>query len=198
MKSRLVGDILEINLIGTMSKEKAKIEEPKESRAVAIFRAKCESAMAKINNYKKFEEEEEMVRIVMDAGRTLFDKPLDKMTPDTLLRLGGRLIGSFGYLGQRSAYARAERDVYEAKLSETEKELVLKYLENTDYKVTEAKAKVAGDVEELREFVIQKETAKNQWEAITEACQVMAMFCQSALKVKEGERYASSRMQNNG
>ena len=57
-----------------------------------------------------------MVRIVMDAGRTLFDKPLDKMTPDIFLRLGGRLIGSFGYLGQRSVYARAERDVYEAKI----------------------------------------------------------------------------------
>ena len=181
-----------------MKKENVNVPEVRESKAVAIFRAKCESAMAKINNYKQWEEQEEMVHEVMEAGRTLFQKPLDKMSPDTLLRIGGRLVGSFGYLGQRSAYARAERDVYEQKLSETEKELVLKYLTNTDYKVTEARAKVSADVEELKEFVIQKETAKNQWEAITEACQVMAMFCQSALKVKEGERFASSRMSNNG
>ena len=179
-----------------MKKETEKIEKVKESKAVAIFRAKCESAMAKIDNYKDWEKNEEMVHEVMEAGRTLFQKPLDKMSPDTLLRIGGRLIGSFGYLGQRSAYARAERDVYEAKLGETEKELILKYLANTDYKVTEARAKVAGDVEELKEFVIQKETAKNQWESITNACSVMAMFCQSALKVKENERYASSRMHN--
>ena len=177
-----------------MTKE---IEKPKESRAVSIFRKKCEDAMAEINTYKQWEDEEEMVHEVMEAGRTLFGTPLDKMSPDILLRIGGRLVGSYAYLGQKSAYARAERDVYEAKLDESEKERISQILKtDPKYKVTQARADVAIEFSEMREFVIQKETAKNQWEKITDACQVMTMFCQSALKIKECERFASSRMHN--
>lgn len=181
-----------------MEKELDNIEEPRnESTAVRMFRSRCEVAMSHIQNYKEWEKEETMVHEVMQAGRTLFDKPLDQMSPDFLLRIGGRLSGAYGYLGQKASYARAERDVYEQKLSETEKRLQLEmFADDPKYKVTLAKAKVAVEVEELREMVIQKESAKNQWENLLEACDKMISFVQSAIKVKEGERFMSSRVQN--
>lgn len=173
-------------------------DQPIESNAVRVFRAKCETALAKINNYKQWEAEEEMVHEVMEAGRTLFGRPLDEMDPDTLLRLGGRLAGSYGYLGQRNAYARGERDVFAQKLDETEKELILNYLADGKYKVTEARARVSAEVAVLNEFVIQKETAKNQWENLLDACDRMIGFIQSAIKVKEAERFQAGRMSNQG
>lgn len=157
---------------------------------------KCNDALSKIRNYKAWEENEPMVHEVMQAGRQLFDKPLDKWSPDALLRIGGRLAGAFGYLGQMSAYARAERDVYRQKLEEAEKEMTLAYLSDGKYKVTEARARVSMDVFELNELVIQKEAEKNQWENLLEACRTMIMFTQSAIKSKEGERYQSSRINN--
>ena len=165
------------------------------------FQQKCEVAMSQIPNYREWEaqkdDEGKMVHEVLQAGRALFDKPLDQWSPDALIRLGGRLAGAFGYLGQMSAYARAERDVYAQKLSETEKSLTLEYLsEDKKYKVTEVRARVEGDVQELQELVIQKEAKKNQWENLLEACRTMIMFTQSALKSKEGERYQSSRTNN--
>jgi hypothetical protein len=152
--------------------------------------------MAKITTLNQFRDEDPMVDFVFKVGRELFDTPLDKQTPDRLLHYGGKLVGAYPYLGQKSSYARAERDVYEAKLKETEKELFLSMVDGK-YKVTEIKARVSAEVEILTEFVLQKEASKNQWEHITEACQAMFSFCQSALRVKEGEKYSSSRMHNN-
>jgi len=137
-----------------------------------------------------------MVDFVFKVGRELFDTPLDRQTPDKLLHYGGKLVGAYPYLGQKSSYARAVRDVYEHKLKEVEKELFMSHVDGK-YKVTEIKAKVSAEVSDIAEYVLQKEAEKNQWENITEACQAMFSFCQSALRVKEGEKYASSRMQNN-
>lgn len=172
-------------------------EKPQESNAVRIFRAKCETALANINNLQQFRDEDSMVDYVVSTGRSLFDHPLDQHTPDSLLRIGGKLTGAYAYLGQLAARARAERDVYEQKADETEKELVLKYV-GDKYKVTQAKAMASAEMQELAEFVIQKDAAKNQWEAIANACQTMIMFIQSAIRVKDGEKYAGKRMQDNG
>ena len=170
-----------------------------ENNAVSIFKQKCETALTKINNLQQFRESDPMVDFVFKIGRELFDTPLDKLTPDHLLRIGGKLTGAYAYLGQKSSYARAERDVYEQKLNETEKELTLKYLnDEAGYKVTKIKAMVVAEVDELKEFVIQKDASKNQWENITDATDKMVSFIQSAIKVKEGERFSSSRLQNNG
>lgn len=169
----------------------------KQSQAVKDFKKKTEAAMAKIQNYQQFEEMDRMVKFVMDTGRVLFEKNLDQMSPEWLVRQGGKLSGVFGYIGQKASYARAERDVYEQKSSEVEKELILGYLDG-EYKVTQARAKVALEMEELKEFVIQKDAEKNAWENIQEACDKMISFVQSAIKVKENERFNSARLQNNG
>jgi hypothetical protein len=171
-------------------------EAPVVSSAVAIFRAKCETAMAKVNNLKEFRESDAMVDYVFKVGHDLFDRPLDQMTPDSLIRIGGKLTGAYAYMGQKSSYARAERDVYEQKASEVAKEIVLKYLSDGKYKVTHAKAKAEVEISELTEFVIQKTAEKNQWENIVEATQAMVSFIQSAIKVKEGERYAGNKLQH--
>jgi hypothetical protein len=169
-----------------------------ESNLTKLYREKCESAMEKISGIQQFRDADEMVDLVFKVGRSLFDTPLDQQTTDFLLRTGGKLTGAYTYLTQKSTYARAERDVFEQKCNEVEKELMLKQLADGKYKVTEARARVSADIEELKEFVIQKDVVKNQWENIAEACQMMVSFMQSAIKVKESEKFNSSRMQNNG
>ena len=171
--------------------------EPQKASVVASFQTKCQQALAKMKEYQAFEASDQIVAMVLDCGRTLFNEPLDKMTPDKLLRIGGKLSGAYAYLGQKASYARAERDVYRQKADEVEKELTLSYL-GEEYKVTEARAKVSADASELQEFCIQKEAEKNQWESISEACQTMILFIQSALKLKVQDRFQSRQIQEQG
>lgn len=177
------------------SKQAAKIR-PQKSEGLSRFIVKVEKAMAKINNLDEFRKLDSMVNFVFDVGHTLFDKELDTVGTDWLIRYGGRLTGAYAYLGQKAAYVRAERDVYEQKASEVEKELMLdKLAENTGYRVTQARAEISAEISELKDLVIAKEAEKNQWENTKEACNVMVSFMQSAIKTKEGERFKSNRLQ---
>lgn len=168
-----------------------------ESQALALFRRKCSSAMNKIKNLDDFRQTDEMVDYVLKVGKRLFTQPLDQQSPDQLIQTGGKLCGAYAYLGQKSSYARAERDVFQQKSEEVSQELLLQHLDE-DYKVTEARALIASEMAELKEFVIGKDAEKNQWENITEAADKMISFLQSAIKIKEGERFSGSRLQNNG
>lgn len=170
-----------------------------ESSAVRIFREKCAAALASIPSLQEFRDSDTMVDFVIATGRSLFDVPLDQHSPDSLLRIGGKLTGAYAYLGQLAARARAERDVYEQKADDTEKELISAILgRDPKYKVTQAKSDVSVEMQLLKEFVIQKDASKNQWEAIANACQTMIMFIQSSLRIKENERYAATRMHGQG
>ena len=183
-----------MNHYSNMSKETPTIQD---SQATHLFKTKTETAMAKIMSYKTFEESDPMVKLVMDTGRSLFAKNLDQMGVDLLLRLGGKLVGAYPYIGQQASYARAERDVYEQKATEFEKERMLYWLDES-YKVTEARSRVSAEMSEIRDFVIQKDRVKNAWENILEACQTMSMFIQSAIKIKQSERFASKQLHDNG
>ena len=166
------------------------------SEGLSRFLKKVKKAMEQVKNLEEFRQSDSVVNFVFDVGSKLFDQPLDTLGVDWLIRYGGRLTGSYGYLGQKSAYARAERDVYEQKASEVEKEMMLEKLaENTGYKVTQARAEITGEVAELSDLVIAKDAEKNQWENVTEACDKMVSFIQSAIKVKEGERFKTNRVQ---
>jgi len=167
-----------------------------DSDIVRIYRAKCEAALAQIKDIAQFRAEDKMVDYVFLVGRKLFDVPLDKQNLDEMIRTGGKLTGAYVYLGQKSARARAERDVYTQKLDEVEKERLLALM-HSGVKVTEARAAVAGEVVQLADFVLEKDVVKNQWENITDANEKMVSFIQSAIRVKEGERYQSARLQNN-
>lgn len=164
--------------------------------AVGMFKDKCTATLSSVKSLQEFRESDSMVDYVVTVGRSLFDTPLDQHSTDSLLRIGGKLTGAFAYLGQQAARARAERDVYEQKAKEVEKALVLQYVGH-QYKVTEAKARASEEMVDIQELVIAKEAEKNQWEAIVTATQTMIMFIQSAIKVKENERYSTSRSHDN-
>ncbi|MDF1498543.1 MAG: hypothetical protein P1P85_04295 [Patescibacteria group bacterium] len=126
----------------------------------------------------------------------MFEHPLDQQGEQWLVKTGGKLTGVFAYLGQMSSRARAERDIYEQKRDEVSGELMLKYLDDK-YKVTEARANVKSDMVEIEQLINQKEAEKNQWENIVLACDKMVTFIQSALRVKQGERFKSNNNYDN-
>lgn len=167
-----------------------------ESDAVRSFKEKCETALRSVSDVQQFRDEDTMIDFVFKCGRELFDTPLDQHNLDRLLRTGGKLTGAYVYLGQKSARARAERDVYAQKRDEHEKQRLLELL-HAGVKVTEARAAVSGEIVELNDFVVRKDISKNQWENITEATEKMVSFIQSAIRVKEGERYQSSKVMGN-
>lgn len=177
-------------------KGEQKNDDPIESNGVKTFREKTQIAMARIKTLDAFRETDSMVDLVFTTGRRLFSEPLDKMSVGNLLTTGGKLTGAYAYLGQMSARARAERDVYRQKLDEVEKELMMEHLRDGKYKVTQARAQISQQVTEIQELVNLKEAEKNQWENVTEATSTMIMFIQSAIKVKENEKFSASRLHN--
>lgn len=178
-----------------MPKKQTKIEDGvtlENPRAILrSFRDKTQEAMQKINDVQGFRNSDTMVDYVFKIGRELFDTPLDQHNTGKLIRDGGRLTGVYAYLGQQSAYARAQRDVFQQKATEVEKERLIAHM-RAGTKITEARAKVQLEITELNELVIEKEIGKNQWENITDAVEKMVSFIQSAIKVKEGERFQNS------
>lgn len=160
------------------------------------FKQQAEEAMANITDLDEFRVLDTMVNFVFIIGKELFEHPLDQQGEDWLVKTGGKLTGAFAYLGQKSARARAERDVYEQKRDEMLAGLILEYV-GSDYKVTEARAKAKGEMVEIEDLLIRKEAEKNQWEHIVTACDRMTSFIQSALKVKQGERFKSPNSHDN-
>ena len=183
--------------MGKNQKVDSFIEKKGESNAVKMFREKCELALAQIPDLDSFRASDPMVDYVFKIGADLFKRPLDTIQEGELVRTGGKLTGAYVYLGQKSVRARAVKDVYEQKLDETEKELTLTYYAEDEQKITHSRAKAKVEVGELQQFVIQKNAEKNQWENITMACDKMVSFIQSAIKVKEGERFKSSKNYGN-
>lgn len=166
----------------------------------SLFKTRYNRAMMKVVSQEELAMRDPMIALVLESGRTLFTQGLDQMSPGTLLDIGGKLAGAYGYLAQKAAYARAERDTYEAKLDEMEKELILDCLSEGGYKVTEARARVSAEVAEYKEGLLTAEANKNMLEAIVEASSRMSSYCQSALKHKENERFQvnlAQRGQNN-
>lgn len=167
-----------------------------EARAVTMFRRKTQKAMAKIESLDEFKASDAMVKYVFDIGRSMFDTDLDRLAEPWLIKTGGRLTGVYAYLGNRASRARAERDVYLQKSEEVEAELMVEYLQDGEYKVTGARAQIKVECAELREFVTLKELEKNNFENLLAATDKMVSFIQSAIKVKEAERFKSKMGDN--
>lgn len=165
-----------------------------ESQLVGDFRANSAKALSLVKNIEQFRESDPMVDLVFKIGRELFETPLDQQNEGGLLRTGGKLTGALAYIGQKACYARAERDVYEQKREEMMSDMMLKYLD-TDYKVTKARAEVKTLLREIDDLIVAKEAEKNQWENIMHAADKMTSFIQSSLKMKDTERFHSSRLQ---
>lgn len=167
-----------------------------ETRALKLFRAKTETAMAKIQEVADFRKDE-MVDYVFKIGDWLFQNDLDIIGEASLVKTGGKLTGVYAYLGNKSARARAERDVFEQKRDEVFNDLVIEKYPDSN-KIMLARAEAKSETAELEEFIISKELDKNNFENLMNAVDKMTSFIQSAIKVKEGERFKSSRSYQNG
>ena len=161
------------------------------------YEEKTKIALSKIKNLNEFREDDKMVDEVFKIGRFLYDEDLDRVAEQTLVRLGGRLTGIYAYLGNIASRARAERDIAENIKDEMLAQKAVDLYGDTE-KITMAKAQAKVAVIDLENDVIAKEQAKNNYENLMNACDKMIGFIQSALKVKLGEKYKTSRDYDNG
>lgn len=168
-----------------------------ESSTVTMFKEKCEESMARIKNLQQFRDSDKMVDEVFKIGRWLFDTDLDLVAETTLVTIGGKLTGIYAYLGNITARARAERDVWEQKKDEVVAEKSLKQYANSG-KITLAKQYAKLAASELETLVIEKEYDKNNYEALLSATDRMLSFIQSALRIKGSEKYRTASNHQNG
>jgi hypothetical protein len=158
------------------------------------IKKRSDEILLSIKSIDQFRKEDTMVDMVFKIGKEIYKTPLDRASPTVLISHGSHLAGAYAYIGQKSARARAERDVFEQSIEEQEKALMLKFLDS-QYKVTEARAEVAAELAEAKSQLIMYETVKNQWEAIEKGCSTMLSFVQSAIKMKENERFINKNNQ---
>ena len=169
------------------------MDDLKESRGMKLFKLKTEASLARLETKEKFRENK-MVESVFQIANELFHKPLDTMPMDWLIKKGGELTGIYAYLGNLCASARAKRDIFEQKRDEVMNEFIVN---SRSEKITLARHQAKLDTAELDDFVIEAEHNKNNLENLLNATDKMVSFIQSAIKVKEGERFRTRTMQDN-
>jgi len=171
-------------------------EETKDSPQMQEFRSRVRASMDKIKNLDQFRAMDKMIDYVFKIGREMFEQKLDNMSSEWMLNTGGKLVAIYAYLGNLASYARAKRDVAEQRKEEIMSEFSLDHYSDTE-KITVARAKAKVAVKELDEEAIIAEHEKNNLENLMSATEKMVAFLQSAIKVKEGERF-SANMQDRG
>lgn len=160
----------------------------KETRGMKLFRKKTERSLSRIQQPEDFRQSDKQIDWVFKVAEFLFEKDLDQYNEAWLVRHGGRLTAVYAYLGNYASRARAERDVYEQKRDEVLGELMLELLDG-DYKVTEARSRAKVEVAEIDDLVVEKEMEKNNYEHLLNAIDKLVSFMQSAIRVRESERY---------
>ena len=168
-----------------------------ESELKKQFDEKIEKTLAFIEDTETFKEKDKLIKNVFEISDWVINKNLDELSESTLLRAGGRLSGIYTYLGNWASRARAERDVYEQQLSEELNRLTIELYSDAENKITLSRAKAKEMVGPLEKLLIIKENEKNNYENLMNACQSMISFIQSAIKVKQGERFIGGRIQDN-
>jgi len=123
------------------------------------------------------------------VGQKLFSIPLDKLPGDELVQYGLKLSGVYTYLLNISAKKRAERDFFEQLYDEAYNDAYLEY--KGEDNVTNARVKAQRDCSDIKKVVIIKDYEKNDLENLIKACERLTSFIQSAMRVKEGERFKS-------
>ena len=166
------------------------------AHATKIFEEKCKIALAKIPNQDEFRAMDKMIDFVFATSHELYKRDLDVVDEGWLIRKGGRLTSVYAYLGNVAARTRAERDIFEQKIKEVRSELMEDYLDS-DYKVTQVKSIIDGEVSEIVDLLTLKELDKNNIENLMSAIDKMVSFIQSALRMKLSEKYKGNSMQDN-
>jgi len=164
------------------------------SQILTDYKNKIEASYDKITSEADFRKNDQMVDYVFKVGKDLFSINLDKTGHQWLLQTGGRLAGAYSYLGNKVSQKRAERDLCEQRVDELINTKTVENYHNGDEKITLARAQAKRDLAELKEVVILKDNEKNNYENIANACEKMISFIQSAIKVKEGERFMANKL----
>ena len=121
---------------------------------------------------------------------------LDQIGEAELLRKGGRLLGIYTYLSNSASRIRAERDIYEQQLKEDTNENFIKLKGSPDMTVSEADARSKLNNAEKHKATLLKEYERNNYENLIRSIENMLTFFQSAIKVKQGEKFVGKNIQD--
>lgn len=169
-----------------------------ETSTMAEYRMKTDVAMSRIKDLERFRSEDEMVDYVFKAGHEIFQTELDKMEPNKLIQIGGNLTAIYAYLGNKAAYARAQRDVYTQKRDELMSQIATDLYADSESKITLAKAKAKLRVSEIDELVTIMEHEKTNYENLLRATDKMVSFIQSALRMITQDMFRGREMYDSG
>ncbi len=161
------------------------------------FDENIKKTLSAIEDLESFKNKDRLIKNVFEISDWIINKNLDELSESMLLRAGGRLSGIYTYLGNYASRARAERDVYEQQLEEELNKLTTELYGEAESKITLSRAKAKQMIAPLEKILIIKENEKNNYENLMSATQSMISFIQSAIKVKQGERFISGRLQDN-
>ena len=162
-----------------------------------LFEQSVEPTMQRLSDANASFVGDKTVAYVLDIGKWLFKTEADKLSEDELLRVGHNLTGAYGYFGNVTANARADRDVYTEKRDNLIQKLTLEYLDE-NYKVTEARSRAKTEVEDagINDQVVIKELIKNNWESLMTATDKMISFIQTTLSYRKNEKFRGNQLQN--
>jgi hypothetical protein len=150
------------------------------------LKEKIKQAEEEMINQSDFELNKMGKRIV-EIGREIYQSDLDKIPPAKLIEWGA-MIGSINLaLANKTAWARAKRDIAERVRDEM---FSTKYLEykSLEKNTTDARELAKNDIAEYDREIIVREYDKNAYENQMRAGAAMLSFIQSTIKVREGER----------
>ncbi len=119
------------------------------------------------------------------------------MNLNELVSKGGTLSSIYGYLGNLYARIRAERDIAEQKRDEIFGDLTISLYQKAEGKITLAKEMARKEISPIEEDLIVKEYQKKNFEQLLNAVERLIGFIQSAIKVKQAERYTSRDISDN-
>ena len=151
---------------------------------IDVVKKKAEIALSQLEKMN-----DKYTDYIKAVGQKLFSIPLDKLSGDQLAQYGLKLSGVYAYLLNISAKKRAERDFFEQLYDEAYNDAYLEY--KGEENVTNARVKAQRDCSDIQKVVIAKDYEKNDLENLIKACERLTSFIQSAMRVKEGERFKS-------
>ncbi len=161
------------------------------------YKDRVSASMEKVKSLQQFREEDTMVDEVFMISRSIFDKDLDQMNLNELVSKGGTLASIYGYLGNKYARIRAERDVAEQKRDQMFGDLTISLYDKAEGKITLARELARKEMSGVEEDLVIKEYEKKNFEQLLLSVDRLIGFIQSAIKVKQSERFTSRDMHDN-
>ena len=159
------------------------------------WRELMEVKMKNIKTMNQLEKSDPNIENIMRNLRELYKHKLDTVDVDTLLRIGGELLGNYASVGVTSSIKRSERDASEQVYDEMLTGLTM-INKNDEVGITEARTIAKDQLSEFTNDIIWRDQAKNAYEAITEATEKTLSFIQSAIKVKTNEKINNYKLAN--